>query len=151
MRTTWLRATLAAGDDARGAEIDKLQLLHVVTGWSPASVASPLPLLAQLVRAGDVRLRKVALGWLAPLVQELAISGQDALSCVLPLAGDGDTHVRAEAIRLLSSPWLLSLSPGAARRREAAVHAALRDPEPAVAATAVEATRELGQAPASAC
>jgi len=147
LRTAWLRATLAAGDDARGTEIeiDEPQLLQVVTGWSPAGVASPLPLLGRLVRAGDVRLRKVALGWLAPLVQELAVSGQDALSCVLPLAGDGDTHVRAEAIRLLSRPWLLGLSPGAARRREAAIRAALRDPEPAVAAAAALATRELGQ------
>lgn len=143
LRTAWLRVAVAADDGVCAAGLDEAELGHVVTGWSPGGVAAPVPLLARLARAGDARLRAVVLRWLPALVAELAITGPDAFDCLAPLVAGGDPEIRAEAIRMLARPWLLGLAPGAIRRREAAIRAALRDLEPAVAAAAIEAAGEL--------
>ena len=143
--TAWLRARLAAGDAARVAELDEPQLLHVVTRWSLDAMASPLALLARLARARDPRLHGVVLHWIPPLVQQLAITGQDALACLEPLAVIAETALRADAIRMMARPWLLGLPPGARRRRELAIHTALRDPDAGVVTAAIEATCELAK------
>ena len=143
LRTAWQRVAVAADDGACAAGLPEAELGHVVTGWSPGGVAAPAALLARLARAGDVRLHAIALRWIPGLVAELAITGPEAFDGLAPLVAGGDPAIRAEAIRMLARPWLLGLPPGAIRRREVAIRAALRDPEPAVAAAAIEAAGEL--------
>lgn len=145
LRVGWRRVALAAGDPAALASLTDDELLQVTHGWQLDEVLDPAPLLRRLARASDARLRTQALEWIEPAMRQLAVTPGDALALLLPLAADPDPALRARAVTMACSGWLLEPPPAVARERERLVLAALADPEPTVVHAAIAAAAALGR------
>lgn len=144
LRLAWRRVQLAVGDLEALARLSDLELLQVACGWSFDEVLELPPLLRRMVGAGDVRLRAQALAAIAPAVRRLALTSAEAFALLVPLAGDADPELRADALASLCEGWVRGLAPAAERERLRLVTAALRDDSLVVVRAAIAAAAALG-------
>lgn len=147
LRVQWLRVGLLAGREEAEAVAKQLELesdellLAVLQSWSLDASPAAAAVLHRMTRAGDVRLRLLAVKAIYSAAANLAISIGEAFGLLAQLARPEETtSVRVEALRQLASSWLLGSAPQASRRREELLRAALLDREDSLAATAVAGT-----------
>lgn len=140
-RVEWLRVLVLAGGTP-----DPAGLRAVVAGWSVDALAAPLALLEALASADDPGLRLVCLDWLPGAVAGLGLGARAAFDLACALARDPVWSVRRAALESAAFRVRPGLSVQQESRREDALLAGLRDPEPEVGGAALAGCEALGRA-----
>lgn len=144
VRAEWRKTQLWCGDDDWALAATDVELADVFAG-SRFVVAKATRILERLAKAEDPRLRHVVFRDITACIADLSLHPAEALPLLITLSQDSDDAIRAKSVRLLAAPWLFSLTNAAARRRLAAIEAALADHVEEVVCAALDAAAALGE------
>lgn len=143
LQVAWIRLQLTLGDLSQLSELQPSRQLQVLSSWSLASAADPIGVLTMLIASPDARVHSHVLMALPSLVEELALTGRDALVLAMQLASDANVAVRTAAIQSLGQPWLLNATYQQCRLRDQLLAAAIAEPQLSVALAGVAALGKL--------
>ncbi|MFT5354541.1 MAG: hypothetical protein ACI9KE_001746, partial [Polyangiales bacterium] len=144
VRAEWRRTQLWCGDDEWALAATDAELAEAVAG-SRFVVAKAARILERLAKAADPRLRHVVFRDITACIADLSLHPTEALPLLVTLSQDADDAIRARSVPLLGASWLFSLTNAAARRRLAAIEAALEDEVDEVVCAALDAAAALGE------